>query len=73
MTAQVVSAAALSENQISKLTNLLSEKIGERVEIISNTDPSLIGGLYIHVNGQIINCTVKKQINDMKVQLAMND
>jgi len=65
-TAYVVSAAELKESQVSALARLLSHKLNKRVRMSLRIDPSLIGGLYIHVAGLIIDRTVKRQLSDMR-------
>ena len=67
--AQVISATELSETQVSALSELLSRKLNKEVEVSASTDPSLLGGLYIHVDGCVIDRSVKKQISDMKDSL----
>ena len=64
--AKVVTAAELSPLQFSALEELLKRKLNKQVEITSETDASLIGGLYIYVDGLVIDHTVKKQIGDLK-------
>ena len=64
--AVVVSAAELDENQISVLKSLLSKKLNKQVEISQKLDASLIGGMYILVDGYLIDRTVKKQLDDLR-------
>ena len=65
-TANVVSATELSESQICAIKDVLSRKLVKEVEISLKTDPSLIGGFYIHVDGRLIDRTVKKRLSDLK-------
>jgi len=65
-TAYVVSATDLSEIQIEKLEEALSKKLKKPVDVEIEVDPSLIGGLYISVDGCLIDHTVKKQLSDLK-------
>ena len=67
--AKVVTAAELSPLQFSALEELLKRKLNRQVEISSKTDASLIGGLYVYVDGLIIDHSVKKQIGDMKERI----
>ncbi|MCL2671599.1 MAG: F0F1 ATP synthase subunit delta [Clostridiales bacterium] len=69
LVATVVSAAELSDAQLSALTALLSQKLHNEVVLSVSIDPSLIGGLYIHVDGRVIDRSVKRQIADMKDSL----
>ena len=67
--AHVFSAVALGEEKISTLRDTLSKKLGKPVEIMPGIDPSLIGGLYIHVGGFVIDHSVKRQLADLKDSL----
>ncbi|MCL2488847.1 MAG: F0F1 ATP synthase subunit delta [Oscillospiraceae bacterium] len=69
VTARVVSAAALTVDQLAALTDLLTKKLNKPVEILAETDPAVIGGLYIHADGLVVDYTVKKRLNDMRDQL----
>lgn len=66
VTADVVSAIALNEQQINQIQNNLSKKLGKQVEIQTSVDKTLIGGLRIHVDGRIIDNTISYQILDLK-------
>ena len=65
-TAKVVAAVQLDERQITELSGFLSGKLNKQVEVSLKVDPSVIGGLSIHVDGFLIDHTIKRQINDMK-------
>lgn len=69
VTAYVVSAADLRQEQLSGLEKLLSQKLEKQVEVKARTDPSLIGGFYIHIEGRLIDRTVRSRINNMKESL----
>ena len=69
VTASVVSAAALSQKQLLAISELLSQKLNKQVEIEAQVDPALIGGFYIHVEGRLIDRTVRTQLNNMKDRL----
>jgi F-type H+-transporting ATPase subunit delta len=71
--ARVVSATALGESRIFALENVLTKKLGKHVTLSASVDPSLIGGLYIHAGGQIIDHTIKKQLSDLKDNLKRRD
>ena len=67
--AYVVSAKALSPEQVDDLGALLSKKLGKRTEILNREDPSLIGGFYIHVNGRLIDRTLRTHLRSLKESL----
>jgi len=69
-TALVISAIPLREEQTNALAELLSKKINKQVSIEQRTDPSVIGGLFIQVDGYFIDRTVKTRLQDIKLSLS---
>ncbi|NLF35451.1 MAG: ATP synthase F1 subunit delta [Clostridiales bacterium] len=67
--AYVVSAAALRPEQADAIGALLSRKLGKRIEILTREDPALIGGFTIHVDGRLIDRTVRTHLRDLKESL----
>lgn len=67
--AYVVSAKALSHAQIEALSALLSRKMSKRVEVLAYEDPALIGGFSIHVEGRLIDRTVRTQLRNLAESL----
>ncbi|HHU23381.1 MAG TPA: ATP synthase F1 subunit delta [Clostridiales bacterium] len=65
----VVSAAPLGEEQVLALGRLLTRKLGREVEIQIQVDPALIGGFYVHVEGRLIDQTVRARLTNMKESL----
>jgi F-type H+-transporting ATPase subunit delta len=67
--ALVVSAVPLKNEQISNITAVLARKTNKQVEVEVKIDPSVIGGLFIQVDGYFMDRTVKTRLEDMKVNL----
>ena len=67
--ATIVSASALSEEQIAALRELIGKKLGKELEISVQIDPSLIGGFYIYADGYLLDRTIKTRLKEMKVSL----
>lgn len=67
--AYVVSAVALRPDQTDALGALLSRKTGKQVEILAREDPALIGGFYIHLDGRLIDQTVRTRLQNLKESL----
>ena len=68
-TATVVSAVPLRTDQLSSLTSLLSRKTKKQVTIEQKVDPSIIGGLYIKVDGYFIDRTIKTRLQEIKLNM----
>jgi len=69
VTAKVLSAAPYENEQAEKLRDTISKGLDKQVELDLNVDSSLIGGPYIFVDGYYIDWTVKKKLQDLKVNL----
>ncbi|MCL2699172.1 MAG: ATP synthase F1 subunit delta [Defluviitaleaceae bacterium] len=67
--AEVVSAVALDEGQIAVLKAKLEKKLGKTVDITTQVDPSLIGGLYVYADGHYMDHSIKKQLKDVRSNL----
>jgi len=65
-TAQVRAAVPLSPKQADALAATLSRQTGKTVTLDVLVDPSLIGGLYIQLDGQCIDRTIKTRLLAMK-------
>ncbi|MBD8066646.1 F0F1 ATP synthase subunit delta [Devosia sp. PTR5] len=69
MTAEVTSAAPLSEAQASALAETLKAKLGKTVTLNQFVDPSLIGGLQVKVGSQMIDSSLKTKLAAMKIAM----
>lgn len=66
VTAEIVSAVALSDGQLARLVDVLEKKLNKTVEPRVSVDSSLIGGLKITVCGNMINSTIKSRLDELK-------
>lgn len=67
--AYVVSAAPLSAGQQEALGTVLSKKLGKPTELLVRVDPSLIGGFYIHVDGRLVDQSLRTRLQKLKEAL----
>jgi F-type H+-transporting ATPase subunit delta len=65
VTANVVSANALSPAQHKALAAKLKERVGSDVTINSTVDPSILGGLTITIGSQMIDSSIKTRLNTL--------
>ncbi len=73
MEAKIVSAKALTNEQIESIRTLLSKQIDMQVEVSATVDPDVLGGFYILVDGRIFDGTVRAQLNNMKKRFYRGD
>lgn len=73
MKAKIVSATALSEEQLETIRNILSRKVDMKVDLKSEVDPNVIGGYYILVDGRVFDRTVKSELGSTKKRLQRGE
>lgn len=59
----------LSDDQIKKLEDKLSTSTGKQVILSQKIDPSIIGGLVVHLGDKVIDNSLKKKLENMKEDL----
>ena len=64
--AQVVSAAALTDDQKKKLQQKLEQYTKGRVEATYTTDPTLLGGLIVDLDGKVLDGSIQGRLRDIK-------
>ena len=68
--ATVTSATAISDAQVERLAAGLSAKYGRNLRINQVVDPGVIGGLRVQVGDDVIDGSVAKRLDDVRLQLA---
>ena len=69
VTAEVASAAALSEAQMTALSAALKSAVGRDVQIESQVDANLIGGLVVKVGSRMIDNSLRTKLNNLKIAM----
>jgi F-type H+-transporting ATPase subunit delta len=65
MTAEVISAKAMTKTQTDKLAKAIKARIGKDVKIDATVDEELIGGLVIKVGSQMIDTSIRSKLNSL--------
>jgi F-type H+-transporting ATPase subunit delta len=71
VSAEVTSAAPLTETQSADLKAALKASLGKDVTLVPHVDPSLIGGLIVKVGSRMIDGSLRTKLNSLK--LAMKE
>ena len=66
VTAEVVSAKALTKTQSEKLAKALKASVGKDVNLNATVDESLIGGLIVKVGSKMIDSSVRSKLNALQ-------
>ena len=69
MTAEVTSAAPLSDSQLKAVAESLRESTGVKVAVETKVDPRLLGGLVVRVGSRMVDSSLRTKLQ--KLQLAM--
>ena len=70
ITAEVTSAFALNDEQVTALKDTLKASVGKDVTLQTRVDPSLLGGLVVKVGSRMIDSSLKTKLQNMKVALS---
>lgn len=68
--AEVRSAKSLNAGEIQQLAEMLSKKVGKKVELDIRTDPSLLGGFVAKIGSEIWDASVAGKINKFRESLT---
>ena len=66
VTAEVVSAKALSKAQTEKLAATLKASVGKEVNVNATVDQSLIGGLVVKVGSKTIDTSIRSKLSSLQ-------
>ena len=66
ITAEVVSAKALSKGQLDKLAKTLKTNFSKDVKINATVDQTLIGGMIVKVGSRMIDTTIQAKLNSLQ-------
>jgi len=66
VSADVVSAKALTKGQADKLANTLKERFGKTVTINATVDETLIGGLVVKVGSKMIDTSIRSKLSSLQ-------
>ncbi|WP_420858712.1 F0F1 ATP synthase subunit delta [Marivivens marinus] len=66
VTAEVISAKALTKTQSDKLSKTLAAQVGKTVKINATVDESLIGGLVVKVGSKMIDTSIRSKLNALQ-------
>ena len=66
MTAEVISAKALTKTQSDKLVKSLNASTGKDVKLKTTVDESLIGGLVVKVGSKMIDTSIRSKLNSLQ-------
>jgi len=68
-TAEVTSAAPLSDAQVSAIAAALKSTAGTSVSVVTKLDPSILGGLIVRVGSRMVDSSLKSKLQRLKLSM----
>jgi F-type H+-transporting ATPase subunit delta len=67
---QVTSAVELDEDTVNGIGRRIGEQIGRTVELSSNVDPEIIGGIVLRVGNFVMDASIRNRLEQLRKQVA---
>ena len=68
---EILSAVDLSDQQLNDLNSTLETKLGRKVNINCQTDPTLMGGMIVRAGDLVIDASIRGKLNDLADSLGV--
>ena len=68
--AEVVTAVPIQDAERQRVTQLLGELVGAKIEATERVDPEIVGGIIARVGDHLIDGSVRTRLADMRAALA---
>ena len=66
----VTSAVELDDKLVKDIGKRIEEQTGRQVELSSNVDPEVLGGLMVRVGNMVLDATVRNRLEQLRKQVA---
>jgi F-type H+-transporting ATPase subunit delta len=67
---EVTSAVALDDATVTSIGERIGEQTGQRVELTSSVDPSILGGIVLRVGNSILDASIKHRLDQLRKHVA---
>lgn len=66
----ITTAAPMPDAEINAIIEIVKKRLGAKtLEIQQQVDPELIGGFVVKINGLVLDASVKRELNDLRLKL----
>ena len=66
ITAEVISAQKLTEQELERVTQVLQKKTGKEIKLSIKIDPGLIGGLVTRLGSRMVDGSIRTKLSNIK-------
>jgi ATP synthase F1 delta subunit len=67
---EVTSAVGLDDATVKSIGERIGEQTGQRVELTSSVDPSILGGIVLRVGNSILDASIKHRLDQLRKHVA---
>ena len=67
---QVTSAVELSDDVVRSIGDRIGERTGRKVELRSDVDPDILGGLVLRVGNNVLDASIRNRLENLRKQVA---
>jgi F-type H+-transporting ATPase subunit delta len=67
---QVTSAIELDESTVRQVGDAIGEQTGRRIELTSQVDPGILGGIVLRVGNSILDASIRNRLEKLRKQVA---
>ena len=69
---QITSAVELDKSTVSQIGDKIAEQTGRKVELSSEVDPDILGGIVVRVGNSILDASIRNRLEQLRRQVARN-
>jgi F-type H+-transporting ATPase subunit delta len=66
----ITSAVALDEATVKSIGDAIGAQTGQQVELTSNVDPDVLGGLVVRVGNSILDASIRNRLENLRRSVA---
>jgi F-type H+-transporting ATPase subunit delta len=66
----VTSAVELDEETVQHIGDRISEQTGRKVELSSNVEPDILGGIVVRVGNQVLDASIRNRLDTLRKQVV---
>lgn len=67
---QITSAIELDEQTVTNIGNRIGERTGRKVELRSDVDPNILGGIVLQVGNNVLDASIRNRLENLRKHVA---
>ena len=67
---RITSAVELDSGTVSQIGDKIAEQTGRKVDLSSEVDPDILGGIVVRVGNSILDASIRNRLENLRKQVA---